>query len=1071
MSANHAQEPPPEGEASEPPEGALDAAAPPGEPAPAGSSLDPDPAAEGAVAEDLVAESSAAEGSAAVGSAVEGPAAQLPRDPEQALKGAAKSVALDFLREAGVLVWPLPPGPDRSQESWPRWLWNNLVRGCERVSWHAAAVIWAFFVGGWGGLMLYRAFMRSSLAKLLESKDVPFLAHLDQWFGTYAWGCISLGGLVTALALGHWWGARQRLQRRLLGAGCLVATILAGITLRYSKSAEGLLQVSDTGLVDWLFLAAVLAICAAGALCRAEEGRAELLARTARPGREPWAYAAPLLYALGVLVIAWVAVGEHEKLWDYQRNGKFDYVQFFAPGELEIANRVLYSTSLLFGSVAAGAALVVQGLFRLTAAREDQDRWPALSKRCLLATGCLTFVATVPWMAKVSREIRGEANLFFVVGVIGCLFACLFPLMLATAALLERDLDEDCVGLESWGEAGRLLFTVLAFPIYPLLRLVRFWRFRALTFPLYALVTAGLLYGLIRLGYDMDAWWEFEDWRGMMKSGQFPATRAAVSLLGAGAVFIGIGGVRRRLGKWLGLPALLIGLGLIAFATWPLWGWEGIPRNVHTRCVEFSKRHKFERRFLAWLLDFDRDGYSSALRGSDPDDFNAAVQGAGLPPLEEVALPLDRFVIKDEARARRFPNVVLLTLEGVTPTSITAYGLRPGLEGKSATPAMDALAKEGARFTRAYAAYPSTWDGWFMLHAGRTLSVQEFDSSLPFGDRYTRYGNLHKLLRAVGIERYCYPDVRPYKDLFVPKAERGLLFEPKFRASVSSKERKRGVTKGDKRVDRVIRFIEQLEPGKSFFITEHMGDTHFPWRKVSDARAAELGYPEGMSWVGKDAYVGGVYVPRLSRYYQQITRMDAQIKRIVDALKAKGVYEETLISIVSDHGCQWYEHEHTYYVSHLYEQSLRVPWIVRGPGVEAGVVSDLPVAQIDFLPTLVELAGAELDDPQRPLEGRSMLPIWKGSPEDASLRDRYWKRTLLLKTHYDTLGVLVDFRHKLIVDRPTGIRWLFDLEQDPLEKKNLIDSAPELEARLEEALRAQAKERMAFLGGLKRSRE
>ena len=84
---------------------------------------------------------------------------------------------------------------------------------------------------------------------------------------------------------------------------------------------------------------------------------------------------------------------------------------------------------------------------------------------------------------------------------------------------------------------------------------------------------------------------------------------------------------------------------------------------------------------------------------------------------------------------------------------------------------------------------------------------------------------------------------------------------------------------------------------------------------------------------------------------------------------------------------------------------------------------------------------------------------------------RYWKRTLLLKTHYDTLGVLVDFRHKLIVDRPTGGRWLFDLSQDPLEQRNLIDAEPERARRLEEALRREAREHMVFLGGLERSRD
>ncbi|MBL4848536.1 MAG: sulfatase-like hydrolase/transferase [Planctomycetes bacterium] len=978
---------------------------------------------------------------------------------------------LSFLNDKGAIVWPLPKGPEPPEGSRLARGWRSLVQGSERVSWHAAAVVWAFFVGSWGALMVYRAFMRSSLARLLESKDVPFLAYMDDWFWAYAWGCVTLGGLATALAGGHWWDERGSRRRQVMFGGSLLATLVAGWTLRYSTSAEGALSVSNTGLSDWVLLALFGIVCWVGSACRAEEGRRELLPRSPSPAGQAWAYDAPLFYCLSVVAIAALAIDEHRILWDYARNGKFNYVRFFAEGELALANQVLYSTSLLFASLAAGLALLFQLAFRLAGSRGAEDRWPALRRRCLLASLGLSVVAMVPWMVKVGREIVGEGNYFFPVGVVGCLWACLFPLLAATAALLERDLDEDCVGLSRWGEAGRLLFVTLTFPVYPFLRLVRFRTLRSWTCVLYGFTALALLVMLVRLGYTMNAWWEFEDWRGMMKSGQFPATRVAVSLFAAGAVFVALGGVRRRLGKWLGLPFLVLGFGLLAFASWPLWGWSEIPRNVHTRCVEFSSRHKFERRFLTWLLDFDRDGYAALLAGGDPDDFDPEIQGTGLPPLREVAMPLDTFRIETPAQAARFPSVVLLTLEGVTPASITAYGLRPGLGGKVATPAMDALAREGALFTRAYAAYPSTWDGWFMLHSGRTLSVQEFDSSQPFGDRYTRYGNLHHLMREVGIRRFCYPDTRPYTDLFVPARDEDLLFEPEFSASRTKEERKAGVTKGDKRIDRVVRFIESIGEGERFFVTEHMGDTHFPWADVTAARAKELGYPKGMSWVAMDASVDGVSVPRLGRYYQQITRMDTQVGRVVEALRAKGVLDQTLIVIVSDHGCQWYEHEHAYYVSHLYEQSLRIPWIVRGPGVEAGIVSDLPIAQIDLLPTLVEMSGARLEQPERPLEGQSLLPIWKGSPEDDAFRDRYWKRTLLLKTHYDTVGVLVNFRHKLIVDRPTGIRWLFDLEADPGELINLIDREPELEARLEQVLRAEVETRMPFLGGLKRSGE
>jgi len=73
----------------------------------------------------------------------------------------------------------------------------------------------------------------------------------------------------------------------------------------------------------------------------------------------------------------------------------------------------------------------------------------------------------------------------------------------------------------------------LSFPIYPLLRLVRIGPLRSLTRVWYSLAGIALLVVLVWAGYRLDELWEFEDWRGMMKSGQFPATRVAVSLLGA----------------------------------------------------------------------------------------------------------------------------------------------------------------------------------------------------------------------------------------------------------------------------------------------------------------------------------------------------------------------------------------------------------------------------------------------------------------------------------------------------------------------------------------------------------
>ena len=103
-----------------------------------------------------------------------------------------------------------------------------------------------------------------------------------------------------------------------------------------------------------------------------------------------------------------------------------------------------------------------------------------------------------------------------------------------------------------------------------------------------------------------------------------------------------------------------------------MWGWSRVPENVFTRCVEFNDRHEFELRFLQWLTDIDRDGYSRAFHGGDPDDADPQVQSAGLPPLRELGLAEDVMVVTDPARAEAFPSLVVLFLEGVTPRAITA---------------------------------------------------------------------------------------------------------------------------------------------------------------------------------------------------------------------------------------------------------------------------------------------------------------------------------------------------------------------------------------------------------------
>lgn len=120
---------------------------------------------------------------------------------------------------------------------------------------------------------------------------------------------------------------------------------------------------------------------------------------------------------------------------------------------------------------------------------------------------------------------------------------------------------------------------------------------------------------------------------------------------------------------------------------------------------------------------------------------------------------------------------------------------------------------------------------------------------------------------------------------------------------------------------------------------------------------------------------------RGQRYLQTVTRTDAQVGLNVDALKARGLYEDTLFVLIGDHGYQWYEHEHVAHVGFLYDPALRIPLIMKVPGAAAGTTVEDPVLQVDLLPTLMEIAGVAHDNADRtpPLPGVSLMLLLHGT--------------------------------------------------------------------------------------------
>ena len=262
--------------------------------------------------------------------------------------------------------------------------------------------------------------------------------------------------------------------------------------------------------------------------------------------------------------------------------------------------------------------------------------------------------------------------------------------------------------------------------------------------------------------------------------------------------------------------------------------------------------------------------------------------------------------------------------------------------------------------------------------------------------------------------------------------------------------------------DATIEFLEGLEGEAPFFAYVAFTAPHDPrtppgaYRDLYDPD--EMVVPESFlpvhpfdngDMMVRDELLAGwprmeeVIQRELADYYGLITHMDAEIGRLLAALEATGRAEDTLVVFTSDHGLSLGGHG-LMGKQNLYDDSMRAPLILAGPGVPAGS-SDALVYLFDLYPTLCDLLGVETPDT---VEGRSLAPILRG--EASSVRDE------IFTAYLDVQRAVRTERWKLIRYPRVDVTQLFDLERDPNEVHDLAgrpehaERVRELEERLRE---------------------
>jgi arylsulfatase A-like enzyme len=234
---------------------------------------------------------------------------------------------------------------------------------------------------------------------------------------------------------------------------------------------------------------------------------------------------------------------------------------------------------------------------------------------------------------------------------------------------------------------------------------------------------------------------------------------------------------------------------------------------------------------------------------------------------------------------------------------------------------------------------------------------------------------------------------------------------------------------GSRAVDVVNRYAQWGEP---FLISLHFNAPHWPWEAPGDqAESNRLRYGD------LNDFDGGAQ----KTYQRMIEAMDTQIGRVLEALDANGLTENTIVIFTSDNGGERFADTwpFTGRKTELLEGGLRIPAVVRWPTrIPQGRTTDQVAISMDWLPTLLGAAGTA-PDPAFPSDGMNLLPMLT---QDAAPvpRKLFWR----YKANAQRAIRDGDFKYLKILENT----FLFNVVDDPMERANLKERRKDIYAKL-----------------------
>lgn len=373
------------------------------------------------------------------------------------------------------------------------------------------------------------------------------------------------------------------------------------------------------------------------------------------------------------------------------------------------------------------------------------------------------------------------------------------------------------------------------------------------------------------------------------------------------------------------------------------------------------------------------------------------------------------------------PNVLLVTFDTTRADHIGAYGA-----AGARTPVVDRLAAEGVLFENAYSSVPLTAPSHSTILTGKFPMAHGVRDNGLFVLEPAQQ-TLAEILKARGYRTGAaiggFPLVARYglnqgfdfyDDRLTPAYDSPLAVAGAPKRDTFSFEERRAARVNEA----VFEWLDQAK-GEPFFLWVHYYDPHRP-------NDPPVPYDQ-------------LFADR--PYDGEIAYTDESLGTLLDRLKRDGLYDRTLVVMTADHGEGLGEHDELTHSYLLYDTTMHVPLVMRGPGVAAGRRVPGRVRLVDVAPTVLDA----LDVPvPADMQGRSLEPLLSGSTAERVERTHY-AETLSprLSQNWGELRALFEGNWKYVHGPKPE---LFDLAADPRELRDLAAARPDQAAAMRAAL-------------------